>query len=245
MMLEQEGSIGQRASRYTLIALLVSLVAYPVLYSTDFFGNILFLVLPEGIYSSLLDENSRAEWWYFWLTNMAFHWIPFFFVWMALHKNGERWDSIGVNWQWFGKYKIWFLILFVFLIISAFIVPGIHYGDTLPLKSRAGFIGPISSIERLFIIFGALTAAVTEEILFRGFAFTRLKRWISNPWLILPITVISFVLIHGEPRSIGQVSFYVIGGLAFGIPFILMGLRRLEMIVLMHFFIDASLVLMP
>ncbi len=80
MMLEQEGSIGQRASKYTLIALLVSLVAYPVLYSTDFFGNILFLVLPEGIYSSLLDENSRAEWWYFWLTNMAFHWIPFFFV---------------------------------------------------------------------------------------------------------------------------------------------------------------------
>ena len=73
MMLEQEGAIRQRGGKYTLIALLVSLVAYPVLYSTDFFGNILFSVLPEEIYSSLLDASSRAEWWYFWLTNMPFH----------------------------------------------------------------------------------------------------------------------------------------------------------------------------
>ncbi len=48
MMLEQEGSIGQRASKYTLIALLVSLVAYPVLYSTDFLAIYYFWSSPKG-----------------------------------------------------------------------------------------------------------------------------------------------------------------------------------------------------
>ncbi len=67
MILEREGAIRQRVGKYTLIALLVSLVAYPVLYSTDFFGNILFSVLPEEIYSSLLNESSRAEWWDFYV----------------------------------------------------------------------------------------------------------------------------------------------------------------------------------
>ena len=63
-MKQTEPSVKPIIDKYTLMALLVSLVAYPVLYSTDFFGNILFSVLPE-IRSSLLDESGRTEWWYF------------------------------------------------------------------------------------------------------------------------------------------------------------------------------------
>lgn len=124
-------------------------------------------------------------------------------------------------------------------------MPSIYYGDDLPLKSRAGFIGPIRSTERIFMIILAFTAAVTEEVIFRGFALTRLKRWIPNPWIILPITVISFIFIHGEFRSLGQTLNYTFAGLAFGIPFILMKLKRLEIVILIHFLIDASLVFVP
>jgi membrane protease YdiL (CAAX protease family) len=236
----------QGTDKATLIALFASLVAYPLLYSTDFFGNLLLPLLPKEFITSFLDESTRIEWWYFHLTNFVFHWTPFLFVWMALKKNRQGWDSIGVNWQWFVKYKGWFVVLFVFLIVSAFLMPDIHYGDQLPTKSQTHFIlGPVSTVERLFMIITALTAAVTEEVLFRGFALTRLKRWISNPWFILPITVVSFVLIHGEPRSVEQVLPFVIGGIAFGVPFILMGLKRLEIMILIHFFIDAGLVLAP
>jgi membrane protease YdiL (CAAX protease family) len=231
--------------KYTIFALLIGLVAYPVLYSMDFFDGILFLILPPQLSSSLLDENSRTEWWYFIFSNIAFHWIPFFCIWIALSKNGEQWTSVGVDWTWFVKYKNLFVALLLILIVAALVMPSIYYGEDMPLKSQAGFMGPISSIERIFIILLALTAAVAEEVIFRGFALTRLKRFIPNPWIILPITVISFLFIHGEVRSLGQALNYIIAGLAFGIPFILMGLKRLEILILIHFLINSSLVFVP
>ena len=245
MSLTIKSTVPKTADKYTLMALFVVLIAYPLLYSSDFFGNIFLPLMPKEFMVSLLDGSSRTEWWYFHFSNYAFHWIQFFFVWMALYKNKQTWISIGVNWLWFIKYKRWFVLLLLFLFISAFIMPGIHYGELVPEKSQTHFIGPVSTIERLVMIITALTAAVTEEVLFRGFAFTRLKRWIPNPWFILPITVISFVLIHGEPRSIEQVMQFVIGGVAFAVPFILMNLKKLEIVILIHFFIDASLVLAP
>jgi membrane protease YdiL (CAAX protease family) len=111
--------------------------------------------------------------------------------------------------------------------------------------SRTHFMGPVSTVERLFFIFVAVTAGVTEEVLFRGFPFTRLGRVIPSPWLVLPLTVVPFLFIHGTPRSVEHVMIYLGAGLAFGVPFILLGLRRLEVLILFHFLIDAGLVLAP
>jgi len=82
-------------------------------------------------------------------------------------------------------------------------------------------------------------------VIFRGFAFTRLGRVIRNPWLVLPITVVSFLFIHGTPRNVPALMNYTMAGLAFGIPFILMKLNRLEILILIHFLIDAGMVLTP
>jgi membrane protease YdiL (CAAX protease family) len=242
--MSSESIADSRADVLTLLALLVGLVAYPVLYSTDFFGRVLFSLIP-GLLPRLLDETSRMEWWYFGFSSLAFHWVPFAFVAAALWKNNQRWSSIGVDWSWFNRHRVWFLGLACFLVVAAFAMPTVHYGDDLPLRSNVGFVGPVSTAERLFMIAIALTAAVTEEVIFRGFALTRLKRWIPSVWLILAITAVPFVFIHGEPRSIAQTLNYLVAGLAFGIPFILMKLRRLEIVILIHFLIDASLVLAP
>jgi membrane protease YdiL (CAAX protease family) len=240
-----ENTIKLQSSNYTLLALFIGLVAYPVLYGTDFFGGLLFSNLPADMLTTFKDSTNRLQWWYFMFSNFAFHWIPFMFIVLALKKNNEPWSSIGVDWAWFSKYKVWFGLLLLTLIVAAIILPNIYYGDNFPTKSKAGFIGPISSPERLVMILLALTAAITEEVIFRGFALTRLKRWIPNPWFILPITVISFIFIHGEFRSVGQTLNYAIAALAFSIPFILMRLKRLEIVILIHFLIDASLVLVP
>jgi len=61
----------------------------------------------------------------------------------------------------------------------------------------------------------------------------------------LPITVIAFLFIHGTPHDLGGLMAYTAAGLAFGIPFILMKLSRLEVLIAMHFAIDASMVLAP
>lgn len=192
------------------------------------------------------NDNERTEWWYFIFSNLLFHWIPFLFIRHALIKNNETWSSIGVDWSWFLKHKNWVIGVFSILIISAFIIPSIYYENELPIRSQAGFIGPVSILERLVtIVVLAFTAAVTEEVIFRGFALTRLKRLIPNPWLILPIIAISFVFIHGEIRSFGQTLNYVVFSLIFGIGFILKGFRRLEILITIHFLINASLVFVP
>ncbi|MBX2966173.1 MAG: hypothetical protein KF845_08520 [Cyclobacteriaceae bacterium] len=66
-----------RISKYTTIALLVSLVVYPALYCSGIRGKI---IVP------IFEQNSRLHWWYFWLTNMAFHWIPFAVIVFAMRK---------------------------------------------------------------------------------------------------------------------------------------------------------------
>ncbi|MFL2840507.1 MAG: lysostaphin resistance A-like protein [Pseudohongiellaceae bacterium] len=231
--------------KYTLIALIISLVLYPLLYSLDFFSSILFPLLSDESINNYFGRVNRVSWWLFWLSNMFYHWIPFFFIWLAIYKNKEKWSSIGINFGWYLKYKWWFICFILALILAALFLPGIYYGNELPESSSIGFFGPIGSIERLFAIFISFTAAFTEEVLFRGYAFTRLKRWIPNPWFILPITLVSFLLIHGEPESLNRVLFYILGGCAFGIPFILMGLKRLEIIILVHFIIDVSTVFAP
>lgn len=240
--------IGTKAGldKYTSIALVISLIAYPVLYSNDFFGLIFSPFFSESFVSSLQDGNQRTQWWYFIFSNLLYHWIPFLFIWHALRKNNESWSSIGVDWTWFLKHRNWFAGLLIALIASAFIFPNLYYGSELPASSQAGFIGPISTLERLAaILVLAFTAGVTEEVIFRGFAITRLKRIVPNPWLILPIIAVSFVFIHGELRGLGPTLNYFIYSLIFGAVFILKGFKRLEILILIHFLINASLVFVP
>jgi membrane protease YdiL (CAAX protease family) len=232
--------------KYSIIALIIGLVVYPILYSTDFVGSIFLPFLSDQFTSSLLNDNERTEWWYFIFSNLLFHWIPFLFIRYSLIKNNETWSSIGVDWAWFFRHKNWFVVVFSILIIAAFILPTIYYENELPVRSQAGFIGPISTLERLAaIVVIAFTAAITEEVIFRGFALTRLKRVIPNPWFIVPIITISFVFIHGEVRDFGQTLNYIIFSCVFCIGFILKGFKRLEILITIHFLINASLIFVP
>lgn len=220
----------------TWIALVVTLVVYPGLYSSGIMSDV---VRP------IIVDHSRTHWWYFWFAIMLFHWLPFAFVWLAIRRGGEGWASIGIDWGWFRRTRWWMGAVVVLLVSAAFVMPGVHYGNELPGISQTVFLAPVSTVERLWIICGAATAAITEEVLFRGFALTRLTRVMRSPWLALPITVVAFIFIHGTPRDPGALVAYAAAGLAFGVPFILMKMRRLEVLVAIHFLIDAGMVFAP
>ncbi len=224
-----------RPNIWTALALAVTLVVFPVMWCAGFIGP----------YVVDIYRGSRAHWWYFWLLALAFHWVPFGLVWLALAKSREPWTSIGVDWGWFRRWWWVFAGILAALGAAAFIMPGAHYPDGLPEIGRSSprFMIPLSTPERLFVILVAITAGVTEEVLFRGFSITRLARVLGSPWLALPITVVSFLFIHGTPRSVEMLMIYTVAGLAFGVPFLLMKCRRLEVLILIHFLIDAGLVL--
>lgn len=227
----------RRLDGWTIFALLMALVAFPVGWSSGYIGPLIVEIY----------RGSRTHWWYFWLLGLAFHGLPFLAVWTALRRNGQPWSSIGVDWGWFRRWWWFFAGLMAVLVATAFIVPGVYYLDGLPklAQSNPQFMIPITAPERLFILLIALTAGVTEEVLFRGFAITRLSRVLGSPWLALPVTVVSFIFIHGKPRSVEMLIAYTAAGLGFGVPFILMKQRRLEALIFIHFLIDASMVFAP
>lgn len=225
-----------RPTVMTAFVLAVVLIAYPLIYCSGFTGE---LVRP------IIVDNSRTHWWYFWLANMAYHWVPFVLVWLTLRRECQPWSSIGVDWMWFWRKRWWIGITIGLLGIASYFMPSVHYGSELPGQSQTIFLAPVSAVERLWVIWGAITAAVTEEVLFRGFAITRLRIYLRSVWLSLVVSVISFVFIHGTPRSPEQAVSYIVAGFAFGVPFILMRQRRLEVLIVIHFLIDATLVLAP
>lgn len=231
-----EASAKEQPTRWTAWTLIALLVLYPCVYCSGVMGE---LVRP------IISEHSRTHWWYFWFANMAFHWIPFGLVWWTLRQERQPWSSVGVDWGWFQRSQWWWIGILSGLIAGALFLPAIHYQGEFPGISQTVFMAPVSTLERLWVIWGAVTAAVTEEVLFRGFALTRLPRYVRSVWLALCISVISFVFIHGTPRSPEQATSYAIAGLAFGIPFLWMKLKRLEILIAIHFLIDATMVLAP
>jgi len=224
-----------RPDRVTLAVLAVCLIAYPLLYCAGFVDD---LVRP-------IFSGSRAHRWMFWGALLAFHWAPFGLVAWDLRRKGEAWPSIGVDWGAFQRQRHWCYAVLALLVAAAFVMPGVHYPDGPPKISPTIFLVGMTTPERLLIIFAAITAGVTEEAIFRGYALTRLGRWFGSAWWALPVSAVSFLFIHGVPRDEWMLVNYTLAGLAFGVPFILMKLKRLELLIAIHFAIDASMVFAP
>jgi membrane protease YdiL (CAAX protease family) len=83
-------------------------------------------------------------------------------------------------------------------------------------------VGPASSIERVIFIIASVIAGICEEIIFRGYAITRLGKLLKSNWLVLIISTVCHVFLHGVPDSIEQFFSYFVLGIIFGGAFILM-----------------------
>jgi len=223
-----------REAPSTALALLITLVVYPAVYCSGFMGQLVKPIIVEG---------SRPHWWAFWLVNLVFHAVGFAAVALAL-RGSDRWKSIGLNWRWFLDQKYWMMIVLALLLAGAVLLPGFYYAEGVPSRSGTHFLGPISIFERLFVIVAAAAVAISEEIILRGFALNELNRRMAWPLAVLA-SGISFVFIHGTPRSVEFFATYFMASLFFAIPFVAMKYRRLELLVLIHFLIDASLAIAP
>ncbi|MBL7852097.1 MAG: CPBP family intramembrane metalloprotease [Cyclobacteriaceae bacterium] len=221
-------------TRSSQVALALTLVGYPALYCAGFMGPIV---------NSLLN-GSRVHWWQFWGVNMVLHLGAFAVVVFALRQSGENWSSVGLDTGWWKKHRMTWGFLLALLLLGAWVLPGVYYGADPPLLSGTHFMGPVSRGERLFVIAGSLVVGFTEEVLFRGFALTRLARIMPAAAAVV-VSTVSFVFIHGTPRSLEGAFSYVAASLLFAVPFVLMKYRRLEWLIFIHVLIDASLALAP
>jgi membrane protease YdiL (CAAX protease family) len=221
---------------WTITALVVALVARPLLYT--------LLPIGEELVAPIIVSGSRPHWWAFHLVLLLFQWMPFLFVVVMLRKTNSAWSTLGLDWRWFVRHRFFLIVVLVVLVMAAFVMPGLHYGETLPTRSKTHFMAAVSTAERLFMILVAASAGICEEVSYRGLPFSRLTPLVGK-WLVLPITMVSFLFVHGTPDSIQLAINYLLVGFLFGGAFLVLECRRLELLVFIHFAIDAGMVLAP
>jgi len=93
------------------------------------------------------------------------------------------------------------------------------------------------------MLLAVVTAAVTEEFLFRAYAFERLQALLGRAWVSFGVPLVCFSLVH-----VGSWSAAHVLGVVLPMGLILAGLyvrtRSLAFVTIVHFLIDAPLVAM-
>ena len=136
---------------------------------------------------------------------------------------------------------IGFFLLSVFLlylssigaaIVSAVtILLGEHENNAVTKKIIAIVTG-----HQAMIFFIALTAGVTEELIFRGYLLTRLSQWFKNNVAAVIVSSLLFAALHYKYGSLRELIFTFLIGAIFSIYYI--QYRNIKAIIVTHFLID-------
>jgi len=137
--------------------------------------------------------------------------------------------------------NIGFFVLSVFLLYlssigAAFVsaIPvllGEHENNAMMKKIIAVITG-----HQAMIFFLALTAGVTEELIFRGYLLTRLSQWFKNDVAAVIVSSLLFAALHYKYGSLRELIFTFLIGMVFSIYYI--KYRNIKAIIVTHFLID-------
>lgn len=134
-----------------------------------------------------------------------------------------------------------FFLLSVFLLYLSSIGAAIFSAITVLLgehESNAMMKTIIAIItgHQVTIFFIALTAGVTEELIFRGYLLTRLSQWFRNNVAAIIVSSLLFAALHYKYGSPRELIFTFLIGMIFSIYYI--KYRNIKAIIVTHFLID-------
>jgi membrane protease YdiL (CAAX protease family) len=86
------------------------------------------------------------------------------------------------------------------------------------------------------MLFTAVTAGVTEELIFRGYILTRLSLLFKNRYMPLVISAFAFASLHYSYRSLREYIFTFLIGILFGAYY--QKYRNIKVLIVVHFMID-------
>jgi membrane protease YdiL (CAAX protease family) len=114
---------------------------------------------------------------------------------------------------------------------AATVLLHMHENDAMMKKITAVITG-----HQAMIFFIALTAGVTEEVIFRGYLLTRLSQWFKNNVAAVIVSSLLFAALHYKYGSTRELIFTFLIGVIFSIYYI--KYRNIKAIILTHFLID-------
>jgi len=86
------------------------------------------------------------------------------------------------------------------------------------------------------VFFGAITAGVTEELIFRGYLVPRLELLFKNKYMPVIISALFFALMHYRYMSLTQTIFTFCFGVVFAIHY--QWYRNIKVLILTHALVD-------
>jgi len=95
---------------------------------------------------------------------------------------------------------------------------------------------PILHAYKPLVLFLSFTAGITEELLVRGYIFSRLEPFFKKPWMTIVITAAIFGLLHLPYGTVTNVIFPFIMGIIFSTHYYKYG--NIKVLILCHFFWD-------
>lgn len=203
--------------------LLIVLVFFPVIY--------IGLSLTP-IAQDLFVNGNNQNYILFWSLVMIIHWLTFYVICRFLRFENQSLKDIGYKLS--KKQTTIFVLSYLLLAFAVFGFTefSLNYVeiDSYKLDRLPNFF-PKTTLQRLFFISFVFTACFCEEIIYRGFAITKLKELGLNKWGALIPSGITFVFIHGI-IGFSQFWMYFIPAIILGIIFILS--KRLLPGIILH-----------
>ncbi|WP_313692927.1 CPBP family intramembrane glutamic endopeptidase [Halorarum halobium] len=160
----------------TLVGLVIALCGLSVLQAL---GS---AVLPGGEFRQLVVNDLGVKWF-----------VTGLLVALVLYWEGRGLDSIGLGGLGWRD---------VAAAVLVFVLGAASYVVTTPLLAALGFETTVSGIETLarlpvaLLIALSLTAAVTEEVLYRGYPIERLAELTGSVWVGAGLTFLVFTAVH-------------------------------------------------
>ncbi|WP_210480451.1 CPBP family intramembrane glutamic endopeptidase [Naasia sp. SYSU D00948] len=160
---------------------------------------------------------------------------------LALVRLGERrpWASLGMR----SPGLKWLALAVVLGIALSLLVPLLAAVASAVLPRQGeGTVGSVATGHHwLVLLIAVLTAAVTEEVLFRGYAIERLLELSGSRWVAGGVSLAAFTLTHAAGWSLAHVVGVVIP-LGAALTLLYLWRRNLVVVVVAHFLVDLPLV---
>ncbi len=126
-------------------------------------------------------------------------------------------------------------------LIGSLLIPLFYYGIVFLFNTSAGnLIDSISNQSPILILASIITAAITEEVLFRAYPLERLREITGNNWLGIALSLGAFVLLHSQTWNILHILGVVLP-LGILLTIIYLNTRSLLFVIIVHLLIDFPL----
>ncbi len=205
-----------------LRALMITGIVLPLLL----YPFLSMLIIPTGIDYSLKLFISRLLIW----STVG---IMFLYARHGEVQNFFLWDEQQYNTAFYikaivGVYLLCFAAGYVAR-IPTFL--GLHEDNTFLVKA----IVAMKKYPAL-MYFGAITAGITEEFIFRGYILSRLSVFVKNKHVAVIVSALLFAFIHLSYKTYGELLFAFLLGLLFGYHY--QKYRNIKVVIAVHFLVD-------